>query len=70
MPTMPGRVVGGGGVNTRIPEPTNVNANANVDYGRNNPVRASNNARSNVGGVDMNGNFRNKNPQNVMPRAG
>lgn len=35
---------------------------------RNIPVRAANNTRAQ--GVDSHGNFRNKNPQNVMPKAG
>ena len=80
MPTMPGRAIGGGrggagaaslndldnnrGGNIRAPEATN------VDHARNNPIRLSNNARQNYSGADTNGNFRNKNPQNVMPKAG
>ncbi len=77
MPTMPGRGIGAGpslnnldnrGGNVRAPALTN--ANVNADYDRNDPIRLSNNARANNSGADTNGNFRNKNPQNVMPRAG
>ena len=55
---------------TQHAEPT---AHNNVNAGevpRNNPVRTSNNARVNQSHVDSHGNFRNKNPQNVMPKAG
>ncbi len=53
-----------------LAEPTAHN-NTNIgDVPRNNPVRVLNNARVNESGSDSHGNFRNKNPQNVMPKAG
>lgn len=74
---MPGRgvAVGGGAANRQTnaqraepaqnAEPTGQHNEAPP---RNIPVRAANNTRAQA--VDSHGNFRNKNPQNAMPKAG
>ena len=83
MPTLPGRAIPLGNIINRIPsaraepvraeplqpvhhaEPT-VNHHENIPH--NPPVQAA--RAQHQAGADSGGNFKNKNPQNVMPHAG